>query len=141
MSKTETAVTVPIKKTYKYFDADFNEQSKEITVNFEPALKYEDAVSRIGNDTVKITKAINNLLKREALSEAKKSVKAEGISSKAVMTFLRPFREVAPYKDMERAEQTKALIGKVKESSFMLEAIKAASLAEVETDDDEDSDN
>lgn len=141
MSKVENADPNKITKTYKFFSEDLTYQERTVNVDFVPAADYQSAVERLGSNAEVILAALNSALKEKALSDARAEVKASGISTKAVMTFIRPFREVPPYSGIkDRQKQTEAILAKVKETPFMLDAIKAAA-AQDNSDGDGDGDN
>jgi hypothetical protein len=144
MSKNPVQTT-PLSKSYTYFDENFNQVTKDIDVQFDEATNLSDSrVVSVLADESKHLKAINSHLRREKLAEEKAKVKGAGISSAAVMNFLRPFRETPPYNDKKvyptRKSQTEALLEGVRGSTFMMNAIRAASAqidAETESESEE----
>lgn len=144
--------TEKVTKKYKYFDlSDFSEKSQDVSIDFAPAKTFEDAVARLGSDQKILVNALNAALKKAALREASATVKSQGVSKKAMLDFIKPYRNASPFKELVTTEkgdknwkdqynaQTKALIEQVKNVPFMVEAIKSASANMDDEDEGADS--
>jgi hypothetical protein len=131
---------VTVKKTYRYFDlGTFTEIAENAEVTFVPPADYAEAMSRIGNDSEIVKKAVTAYLQRAAFGEKRKEIASKGASKKIVLGVIKPLRNLPPWSNMEdRKAQTESLLQMVKANSVMVDAIKAASIAAAETDEDED---
>jgi hypothetical protein len=115
-------------RTVKYFDENFDIQSTTVSGEISLAANMAEASALLGGDETKIVDAINDYAKTAEIARKVEEAQGQGLDEKAVMKFLRPFREVPPYsEESSPAEQTKMLLARVKDSPFMLEAIRAAS--------------
>lgn len=150
MSAVETVSKV-IKKTFKFFDENFTSQSKDIEVKFVPATTYAEALQRL-NDEKTATAALNVALENLAVAEERKKVVGSlGLSKKAVLDFIKPFRGVPKYAALVTTEkgdagwkdqynkQTDAILADCKGNEFVMMNIRAA--AQNASDDDTDEDN
>ncbi len=134
---------ITVEKTYKYFNLDtFAEVAEKAQVTFTPPADYGEAMSRIGNDSGVVLKAVTAYLQRAAFNEKRKEIAGKGASRKIVLGVIKPLRNLPPWSGMEadRKAQTESLLQMVKANAVMVEAIKAASLAAAEADDDDDAD-
>ena len=135
-----------IEKTYNYFDlSTFTIVKEKVSVPFTPAKDFNEGVQRFGSDQEKILEALNAALKRAALAEAARSVKAKGASKKVVFDTIRGMRSLEPWASMDngtkegRKAQTAALLELVKNTPQIMEAIRVTSLKAAEAgEDDED---
>lgn len=146
--KAEAPEKETIKRKVNYLDDNFEFQSKEITFDFVPAVKIDEAMARLNGDEKTIVAALNTAIQRKAGSDARVAQFPTGtISKKAFLDFVKPYRNATPFKEMvtlnkgekgwkeQYAAQTKALAEQVKTVSFMVAAIKSAS-ANVLDDED-----
>lgn len=146
-------VVATIKKAYRFFNESLQLVSKEVEVQFTPAVDAAEAMQRLGNDEKLILKALNAQLQRLAISDARKSALAGGLSKKILLNVIKPFRSMPPWNSMvdenltgpakseARKKQTEALLELVKSNSVMLEAVKAASANSDDEDDDDGEDS
>lgn len=144
-----------VKKSVKFFDLSTGKEGKkEYEFIFNPSENYADAMTRvqaIANSEKLILAALNSVLESSAASEAKKTAIPEnGVSKKAVLEFLKPFRNIPPYSaDVTKEKgqdgwkeqynkQTDHILADAIKNEFMLNAMKAA--ASVSSTDDSDED-
>lgn len=126
-----------ITKKYSFYNENLEPEEKTVEVPFTEAKTYEEAVSRLGNDTASLTRAINATLRRQALKAEMLKVRGQGISSKVLMEFIRPYREVPKFKAVtDWTEQTKMILSEIKNVSFILDAVRAKSAAEGDEEED-----
>lgn len=166
MSKVETPNTLT--KTYKYFDLDtFETKTETVQVPFTEETEIAVALQKIGNDQEVLLKAINSLLKSEALAKAEQSVIEKGGRKSVVLSVMKPFRSMPPYNGyflfeadgktkklrtrktrsgetvtepaMDKARQDKELMEMFKSNPALLNSIKQASLEAVGTEDDDET--
>ena len=149
----------PVKKSYTIFDLEtFEPKTVEREISFTPAGNSSEALERIGNSDETLLKALNAFLQRQAFTEARREVAKLGGSKKIVLSVIKPFRNMAPFngifkldaagnvvvengeKLVDRQAQTKALLQMIKANPAMVEAIKNASIAAADEDEDETAD-
>jgi len=99
-------------------------------------------MQRIGNDSEIVKKAVTAYLQRAAFNEKRKEIAGKGASKKIVLGVIKPLRNLPPWSAMEdRKAQTDSLLQMVKSNSVMVEAIKQASIAAAEVDDEDDNED
>lgn len=131
-------LTGAFSRKVKFFDGNFNIQTALAEGEITLATNLSEAHALLGTDEAEIVKAINLYAKAKAIDTAIEGQRGQGLDEKAVMKFLRPFREVPPYDEMKAADATKALIEQVKNTPFMLDAIRKASEAGEDPDSEEE---
>jgi len=122
-------LTGSFSRKVKYFDENFDIKIAVAEGSINLATNLSEAHSLLGADEKEIVRAINLYAKGKAIDTAIEGQRGQGLDEKVVMKFIRPFREVPPYDEMEPKDATVALIKQVKDTPFMLNAIRAASLA------------
>lgn len=139
MSAVETKEPVKLTKKYDIFDENLNEVSKEVTVEYTEVTTQEDALAvlnRIGD----YIGAANTLLRREALSNARKEAGVSGgINRAVVMEFIKPYRELPQFASMIKSPdkrkataeewnaQTRAILDQIKNVPFIMASIRERS--------------
>lgn len=171
MSKEQTPETTPtgIEKTYKYFDLDtFETKTETVKVDFTEETELASALSKIGNDESIILRAINALLKAEALAKAEQSVIEKGGRKSVVLAVMKPFRAMPPFNSyfvtdsagkkvmrtrktrsgetvtepaMDKARQDKEIMNLLKANPALIASIKQASLEAIGTEEEETEDS
>lgn len=144
----KTPEPITVKKSYEFFDENLVMQKKEVEVTFNLANTYEEAVTRLGNDPAKLLEGANVVIRREALSEARKNAGVSGGINRAVlMEFIKPYRELPQFASMITAsdkrkataeewdKQTSSILEQIKGVPFIMDAIKLASQKANENDD------
>ena len=121
------------KRTVKFFNENFERKETTVEGSIDLAEDLQAAHALLGNDEAKIVAAINAYAKNAAIQAAIDNAQGQGLDEKAVMKFLKPYFEVPPYSDMEKKDATKALLEQVRNTPFMLDAIRSAA-----TSDDEE---
>ena len=145
MSKTETETkTAGRKKTGKFSRTiTFYTEAMELVEAkvegiFVSATTLEEAYALLGNDQTAILAAINDSAKSKMIEAQASVARGQGLDEKAVMKFIRPYLSIPPYSELEDAEKgtgLKALLEQVKNTPFMVAAIRAKS-AEADEDND-----
>lgn len=158
MGKVKTmaneATTNTVKKTYKFYNDQLELVSKEVEVSITPAVSTPEAMQRLGNNDALVLKALNAMIQRMAISEARRTAVTDGINKKVVLNVIKPFRLLPPWSTMvddsltgaakseAKRKQTAALLELVRSNPTILAAVKAASSTESDDDDDaEDGDD
>lgn len=148
MSKVETVEPVKISKTYEVYNDNLELVKKTVEVEFVPATSYEEAVSRLGNDVNKMLDGLNSIIRRETLSEARKTAGVSGgINREVLMNFIKPYRDLPVFAKMISAEdkrkasaeewnaQTNAILEQIKNVPFVIDSIKQLSSKANETEE------
>jgi hypothetical protein len=146
---TENSNVEKIEKTYKGFDLEtLKSISVKKEVEFTPATSYQDAVQRLGSDQKILLKALNDALRAQTLTAARKeALGSNGGSRKAVLDFIKPYRMSPKFAAMvtkergtdgwkdEYAKQTDSILQEVSQVPFIMENLKAVAAAAVDDDD------
>jgi len=110
----------------KVLDENFDSKTIEVKGTFVPAVDYAGALTAFGNDEAKIVDALNSVLKAEAIQAQIDSATAGSFDEAPVMKFIKTFRSVPPYSEIEKeSDQTKAILAKIKEEPFLFASLKA----------------
>lgn len=147
MSDTNVTVVEGVAKR-RVFDLDkFERVTVEVKYSVPAPLTDVSQVSSIPAE--QLLKVVNAGLKRQALLDAKASIK--GTSPKIVNQMVNAWRFLPPYSDLvkkdangdvtaeSRKAQTQAIFAFIKSQPAILDALKAASLAATDEDDEEEN--
>lgn len=144
--ETKTPKTIKLTKKYEGYNENLELISVEKEIEFTEVVDNEKALEVL-NSTNGYIDAANYLVRRNALSEARKAAGLSGgISREVLMEFIKPYRELPNFAAMIKSEdkrkasaeewnaQTQAILDQIKNVPFIMQSIKDRSAAESEAE-------
>ena len=124
-------------RTVKVFDENFELKEKTVTGTIPEVKDYPEAVALFGNDEKKIMAALIAAYRTQVISNEIAKATEGGLEERYINLFIKNFRIMPQFSELEGTVQTKAVLQFVKQTPVLFDSLKAFCKAKAEAGDED----